>query len=972
MKYYLAVDIGATSGRHILAHLENGRLVTEEVYRFRTHSTQKHGAWTWECETLVENVIKGMEECGRLGKIPAAMGISTWGADYVLLDKNGEVLGDASDYRDEMALVNLLFESDKIMSPEEYFKRTGIGRMPFDTVYQLMGVQRMYPGVLEKTGTMLMIPSFINYKLTGNICEEYTAAVTTGLLNSETQTWDEDTIHLMGFPREIFTEISAPGKTVGNLCEEVKTRVGYDLKVLLVPSHDTTSAFSAVPSSDPDSVTVSSGTWSILGIVNEKPLTTLETMEAGFTNEGAYPKCYRLSKNIVGMFVFEKLRTELCPDAGYDEIIAVAKDAGEIKSVIDLTNLMYLLAEDMAEAIRKECAETGQQFPKTDGEVFQVFFYSLVTHYRRAVEALEKITGRTFTSFNIIGGGSRNAYINAMAAKELGIPVYAGPPEATVTGNLICQMIANGEIADLEEARKVCRDSYNITCFEGGIRDIEDIPFRSYAARLRREGIKNCEGMVFRSGTRFAFSDMSGAKVLEGTEFAKEYPLFYEILISRPDCNAVIWSSPRFSAKAAREGLAIPPVLDDTAQIVGTSIPACSNDAKRISKILRSKNACLVKEDQSSGVIAVGGTLEQALAATLITEKSVRCYIEGKLIGGAKPLSFPIAFLMHKIYNAGYGKMDARTPVQSENNLSYVPSEEEMVLRGQIIACGKRLRAANLVQGTWGNISVRLDDRYMLVTPSGLDYERLTPYEIVRVEIDTLAYEGTIKPTSEKTIHAALLKSAPEAKCVIHTHSGNCSVFAAAKQPLPILDEEDRKLLGEIAPYAKSAIPGSRKLRDTVDAAMQSTEKGCIMGSHGIIVRGDSIEDAFEKCRAMEHAARLYLDRRQAEQDALDRQNRGSRKTYEGEIDTPVGRVVARLVVDREKNPIEGEFTALNNTTPLSEVVMTDDGFTAKTMFKAGFLKLPVDLTCRFGEGDISGSAMTSMGGLDFNFKECE
>ena len=395
----------------------------------------------------------------------------------------------------------------------------------------------------------------------------------------------------------------------------------------------------------------------------------------------------------------------------------------------------------------------------------------------------------------------------------------------------------------------------------GAFRDAAGIPFGAYAERLRNEGISSCGGMAHRAGNMFAYSDAEGTDLLSDSGFAVKYPLMHAIFTARPDCNAIIRSSPHFCAMAAREGKGIPPVLDDTAQIIGTSIRVCdAGDVKRLHKIMKRSSACLLRDDREPGVIAAGGTLEKALAATLIAEKTAQAFVEGKLIGGTRPLSLPVAFLMHKVYDMSYGRRDERTPVQSESDLPYVIPEEEMDLRRQIVECGRRMRAANLVQGTWGNISVRLDDRYMLVTPSGLDYERLTPYEIVRVDIDTLGYEGNIKPTSERSIHAALLKSDPEAKCIIHTHSVNCSVFAAAKREMAVIDEADRALLGDIVPYAKAAIPGTRKLCREVESAMKDTGKACIMGSHGIIVRGVSIEDAFGKCRAMEHAARAYLD----------------------------------------------------------------------------------------------------------------
>lgn len=969
MKYYLAVDIGATSGRHILAHIENGKIVTEEVYRFRTHSTQKKGAWVWECEALAENVIKGMKECKKIGKTPSVMGVSTWGADFVLLDKEKSVLGDAADYRDEMALVNMLFASDQIMSQEDYFGRTGIGRMPFDTLYQFMYLQRQYPGVLEQAGTLLMVPDFINYRLTGIIAPEYTNAVTTGMINADTQTWDEETISAMNFPREIFQDLHSPGKILGKLSDEVKEKVGFDCSVALVASHDTTSAFFAVPSSDPDSVTVSSGTWSILGIVNDKPFRTPLTMESGFTNEGAYPKRFRLSKNLVGMFVLERLKAELCPDADYNTVCQMGKNAGEISSVIDLTNLMYMVAENMAEAIKKECSETGQQIPKTDGEVFQVFFHSLATHYRRTVEDLERISGKAFTSLNIIGGGSRNDYVNQLAADELGITVYAGPPEATVLGNIICQLIIDGEIKDSDQAAEICAASFDIKRYEGGIQDIEKIPFQEYARRLRKEKIKQCQGMAFRTSAGFALANKKESKIFEKDDFAKAEPLYYEIFTARPDINAIIHCSPNYCAKAAKAGKTVPPVLDDMAQIIGTHLPVCAqSDIKGIARKIKKGNACLISQGEASGIIAVGHTLEQALAAILIGEKSVQAWEEGALIGGAKPIGRLTACIMHLVYTKSYSKKNKLTPILDQSELPYEISDKEMELRKEIVKCGLRLREANLVQGTWGNISVRLDDRYMLVTPSGLDYERLSPYEIVRVELATLKYEGRIRPTSEKSIHAGVLLEFSDAQCVIHSHPVNSSVFAAAETSLPVLEEEDKALLGDTVYCCDYGISGSRKLRKAVIDVMNRGYPGGILRHHGMIVRGTSIDDAFNKCNAMERAARRYLDKCKAEQPTEVK----TLNSYETEVDSPVGRVTVRLTIDRAKTPIEGEFTAMKNTTPLSNVVMTEDGFKANTMFKTAFLKLPVELTCRFEGEDICGTADTTMGGLEFVAKSCD
>lgn len=464
MEYYLAVDIGATSGRHILGHLEDGKIVTEEVYRFSTHSTQKNSKWVWECEKLFENVVKGMKICAEKGKIPRSVSIDTWGADFVLLDSKGGVLGDAADYRDEMTLVQMMFASDAIIPTAEYYGITGIGKMPFDTIYQLMAMQKLHPGVLEQASKLMMIPSFLNYRLTGRICEEYTNAVTTGLVNARTKAFDAGLIGRMGFPAGIFSELHASGEIVGGLTDEVRKEVGYDCRVVLAPSHDTTAAFLASPASSDDSVTVSSGTWSILGIENDAPTTTPEALMAGFTNEGTYAMTYRLSKNIIGMFILEYLRAQM-GGPSYGDMIAMAENAAEIDSVIDLCDLMKLVSQDMKETIRKECETTGQTVPKTDGELLRVFFRSLAVYYARTIKALEKVTGRKFTSVHIVGGGSKNGFVNELTRKETGLKVYAGPDEATVAGNLMCQMLSFKVFADAGEAKKACARSFEIKSF---------------------------------------------------------------------------------------------------------------------------------------------------------------------------------------------------------------------------------------------------------------------------------------------------------------------------------------------------------------------------------------------------------------------------------------------------------------------------------------------------------------------------
>ena len=262
------------------------------------------------------------------------------------------------------------------------------------------------------------------------------------------------------------------------------------------------------------------------------------------------------------------------------------------------------------------------------------------------------------------------------------------------------------------------------------------------------------------------------------------------------------------------------------AQIVGLKAKVCDiSDTAKINAILNKNNAGLIRSKEASLPWRWAGTLEQAFAATQILEKSAQAYIEGELIGGARPLNAFVAWAMHKQYSLIYSKMDRQIEPQSEQEIPRRVPEDEMAKRKVIIDYGKKLSLENLVQGTWGNISLRLDERYMLVTPSGLDYMRLTPYDIVRVDMGTLEYEGRLKPTSEKSIHAALLVAQADVNCVIHSHPVNCSVFAAARKSLPVENEAEKALLGKETGYAKTAIPGTKSLVKAVTGAIRGGNK---------------------------------------------------------------------------------------------------------------------------------------------------
>lgn len=354
--------------------------------------------------------------------------------------------------------------------------------------------------------------------------------------------------------------------------------------------------------------------------------------------------------------------------------------------------------------------------------------------------------------------------------------------------------------------------------------------------------------------------------ILSGDELRSNNLLAYALFEQNKDVNAIIHTCPKFCCVVAQKGKDIPPVLDDMAQIVGVNAKVCDvNDRKKLLKTLGKHYACVIRSDNlsDSGAIAIGRSLDQAFTATLVLEKSAQVYTEAQYIGGSKPINIIEALIMHLVYKVKYSRMEETNPHRSISDFSRSISNQEMVLRQEIVELGKKLSEDNLVQGTWGNISVRLDDKYMLTTPSGLDYFRITPYDIVRVEIDTLEYEGSVKPTGEKTFHAALLKAHPDVCCIIHTHSVNCSVFAAAHKQIYISDKAQRILLGGDVQVAKYGLPSTKKLSKNVVNAIKDN-RACVMENHGMLVCGASVDDAYEKCIATEVCARAYLDRANA------------------------------------------------------------------------------------------------------------
>lgn len=463
-RYHLAVDIGASSGRHILGHIEDGKLILKEIYRFENHLVQRHNHLCWDVDELFEQIKKGMRECVKQGYSPMTMGIDTWGVDFVLLDEHGNCITDAVSYRDSR-ITGIIDQVEKIIPFSEHYLHTGIQYQPFNTVYQLLAIQNEQPSLLEQARALLMMPDYFQYRLTGKVAQEYTNATTTALVDASTKNWDFDLIERLHLPKQIFQNITSPGTILGKLTDELKEETGLDLEVILPASHDTGSAFIAVPAKDEHSVFISSGTWSLLGVENAVPITTDESMHLNFTNEGGYQYRYRYLKNIMGLWMLQQIRREFDVAGNtyqFVELTELAKQAKNFKAIVDVNDARFLAPNSMIDEVKSACKDTAQKIPSTVGEVLQVVYQSLAHCYKQAIHQLENITERKFTCINIVGGGCQDMYLNQLTADVTGLPVYAGPIEGTALGNILVQMITSKEIKDITEARKFIRNSFEI------------------------------------------------------------------------------------------------------------------------------------------------------------------------------------------------------------------------------------------------------------------------------------------------------------------------------------------------------------------------------------------------------------------------------------------------------------------------------------------------------------------------------
>lgn len=450
MTYYLAIDIGASSGRHILSHIENGKLVLEEIYRFDNNLTQSKDGLVWDIESLFSEVLNGIKKCKEMGKIPKSIAIDTWGVDYVLLDENKKEIKPCYCYRDGRTNA-VVDEVESLVSPARLYAKAGIQKQNFNTIYQLYADKKN--GRLLNAKYFLMMPEYLSFKLTGVCKNEYTNATTTGLVNANAKTWDGDIISVLGMPKELFAALNTPSSVVGDLRADMQKAVGFNCAVLFAPSHDTASAVCACPMADND-LYISSGTWSLIGTEITQPILNDNARQLNFTNEGGMDYRFRFLKNYMGMWLFQNIRRNLNKSMTYDEMMELAKKCGEYK-YFDVNDSTLVAPKNMIDAI-------GTLIGSDDlGLILNSAYHSLAKSYSEAVAEIEAVTGKRFDAIHIVGGGCQDKYLNALTRDYTGKSVTAGPIEATATGNIISQIMRDKKIS-LAKARDLIKNSFDI------------------------------------------------------------------------------------------------------------------------------------------------------------------------------------------------------------------------------------------------------------------------------------------------------------------------------------------------------------------------------------------------------------------------------------------------------------------------------------------------------------------------------
>lgn len=485
LTHFFAVDLGATSGRTILGTIDEGKITYEELTRFPNHIIHATGHCYWDIYALFFEIIKGLKTVAEKKIKITSIGIDTWGVDFVFLGRDGEILRQPYSYRDPMT----------IDIPEEYFKEiprgqlykvTGIQVLNFNSLYQLYALRKQHCSALEAADKILFMPDALSYLLTGEKVTEYTIASTSQMLDANTRRFAPRLLQSIGITESQFGRYVQPGEKIGELTPEVQelTHLGA-VPVIAVAGHDTGSAVAAVPAEGEDFAYLSSGTWSLMGIEVKKPIITDESFGHNFTNEGGVEGTVRFLKNICGMWLLESCRREWTDNNqnySYPELIDAAMKTEAFRSLINPDAPCFANPASMMQAIRNYCKQTGQPVPGTPGELTRCIFDSLALRYRQVFGYLQKMAPFTIKTLHVIGGGSRNKYLNQFTCNAVRVPVVAGPDEGTALGNILLQAKAAGYVTDLKAMRRFVRNSVETERYEPQEPEIWEKAYTRYLA----------------------------------------------------------------------------------------------------------------------------------------------------------------------------------------------------------------------------------------------------------------------------------------------------------------------------------------------------------------------------------------------------------------------------------------------------------------------------------------------------------
>lgn len=434
---HLAIDIGASSGRHIAAWREDGELKMKEVYRFSNLPDERDGHLVWDLDRLCREVVSGLNACKEQGIVPDSVGIDTWAVDYVLLDDQDRPILPLYCYRDSRGAEGAEL-AHKAVPFDRLYERTGIQFQPFNTIYQLCWDKAH--GRLDNAADFLMLPEYLSFYLSGVKAHEYTNASSTGLLDAKGRTWDMEIVSALGLPERLFAaRPQTPPVKLGRLKSDIGSQVGFDCDVVLPATHDTASAIAALPQKG--TAYISSGTWSLLGAELAQPVTTPAAMKANFTNEGGVGTI-RFLKNIMGLWLVQCLKRELNDQYSFAQLAQMAKDEANFDYQLDVNSARYLAPKSVMAEIDGECAQKGWPVPQTPGQCAHAIYQSLAHAYAAALDELERITGEKFDVLCIVGGGANNTYLNELTEQAIGRSVLTGSPEATALGNILLQEAA--------------------------------------------------------------------------------------------------------------------------------------------------------------------------------------------------------------------------------------------------------------------------------------------------------------------------------------------------------------------------------------------------------------------------------------------------------------------------------------------------------------------------------------------------